>query len=277
LALDYLIIGNVTRDLLPDGGYTVGGTVTYASRAARALSCRVAAVTSYAPSLELDSVLSGVEILLKPAQETMTFENVYTPAGRTQFLHAVAAPLHLQDVPSRWRRPDVVHLGPLAGECDPALAEAFPGALVGVTPQGWMRAWDQAGRVRATDWPGAEALLPHVDAAVMSIHDVEKDEALIARFAALAPIMVVTTGATGCRVYTGGEMRRVPVRPRPEVDPTGAGDIFAAAFFVELRQTGDPWAAAHFANQVAALSVVRRGWAGTPTRDEIEAIRRAER
>ncbi len=272
MALDYLIIGNVTRDLLPDGGYTVGGTVTYASRAALAMGCRVAAVTSYAPALNLDSVLTGVEVLRKPAEETMTFENVYTPTGRVQFLHAVAAPLHLEDVPPRWRRPDVVHLGPLAAECDPALVEAFPGALVATTPQGWMRTWDATGRVRVSDWPAAEKVLPRVDAAVLSIHDVGGDEGMIARLVRLAPILVVTLGAKGCRVYVDGQARHVPVTPRPEVDPTGAGDIFAAVFFVHLRQTGDPWAAANLANRVAALSVGRRGWAGTPTRAEIDEI-----
>jgi len=272
VSLDYLIIGNITQDLLPDGSFTIGGTVTYASRAALAMGCRVATITSAAPALNLEPVLSGIEVVRKPAEQTMTFENVYTPAGRTQFLHALASPLYLEDVPPAWRQPDIVHLGPLAGECDPTLADAFPDALVGVTPQGWMRAWDGNGRVRVSDWPGAEDLLPRVDAAIMSIHDADNNEAMIARFARLAPILVVTLGAQGCRVHVNGEQRHIPVTPAPEVDPTGAGDIFAATFFVCLRHSGDPWSAAHMANRVAALSVGRSGWAGTPTREEAAVI-----
>ncbi len=270
LTLNYLIIGNITKDLLPDGSYTIGGTVTYASRAALALGCRVAAVTSFDATLTLGAALEGVQIIHKPAPATLTFENVYTPEGRTQFLHAVAAPLGLEDVPPHWRHPDIVHLGPLAGECDPSLVQAFPDALVGVTPQGWMRTWNGNGQVEVSQWTDAEQWLPHVDAAILSIQDVGGDETTIARFAALAPILVVTLGPAGCRVYAQGEVRHIPVAPRPEVDPTGAGDIFAAAYLVRLRQSGDPWEAARLANQVAALSVGRVGWAGAPTPAEIK-------
>jgi sugar/nucleoside kinase (ribokinase family) len=271
LAVDYLIIGNVTKDLLPDGGFTIGGTVTYSARTALAMDCRVTVVTSAAQDLDLGHVWCGIEVERLPSENTLTFENIYTPAGREQFLHAVASPLSLDCVPQRWRQPDILHLAPLAGECDLALSNAFPGALVGVTPQGFMRAWDESGRVYYSDWQEAADLLPRVDAAVLSIKDVAGDEATIERFARLAPILVITLGPEGCRVYVEGKERHVPVTPVPEVDPTGAGDIFAAAFFVRLRQGDDPWSAAHFANCVASMSVKRRGWAGTPTRKEIAA------
>jgi sugar/nucleoside kinase (ribokinase family) len=55
------------------------------------------------------------------------------------------------------------------------------------------------------------------------------------------------------------------------VDATGAGDIFAAAFFVRLNQTRDPWEAARFATCLAAQSVTRVGLNGIPTREEIES------
>jgi sugar/nucleoside kinase (ribokinase family) len=271
VTVEYLIIGNVTQDLLPDDGFTIGGTVTYSARTAVALGCRVCAVTSAAPALDLSQVLSGVQVARLPAENTMTFENIYTTSGREQYLHALAAPLDLEAVPVQWLQPDVVHLAPLAGECDPALAGAFPGALVGVTPQGWMRRWDASGRVSYADWDAADEILPRVDAVVLSIKDVEDDWSEISRLAQLAPTVVVTLGRKGCRVYANGEARDVPVTPLSEVDPTGAGDIFAAAFFVRLRTDGDPWSAAYFANCVASVSVQRKGWAGTPTRQEISS------
>ena len=54
------------------------------------------------------------------------------------------------------------------------------------------------------------------------------------------------------------------------MDATGAGDIFAAAFFVRLSATRDPWAAARFATQLAARSVTRRGLDAIPTQAEIQ-------
>jgi len=56
-----------------------------------------------------------------------------------------------------------------------------------------------------------------------------------------------------------------------EVDPVGAGDIFAAAFFSRLQQTRDPWEAARFGTQLASVSVSRRGIEGIPTEDEVKA------
>jgi len=54
------------------------------------------------------------------------------------------------------------------------------------------------------------------------------------------------------------------------VDTTGAGDIFATAFFFRLYATRDPWEAARFATQLAANSVTREGLNGIPTQEEIQ-------
>ncbi|HAX70479.1 MAG TPA: hypothetical protein DCY14_12775, partial [Anaerolineae bacterium] len=53
-------------------------------------------------------------------------------------------------------------------------------------------------------------------------------------------------------------------------DATGAGDIFAAAFFARCVRTRDPWEAARFATQLASYSVTRVGLQGIPTPKEIE-------
>ena len=55
-----------------------------------------------------------------------------------------------------------------------------------------------------------------------------------------------------------------------EVDATGAGDIFATAFFARLYATRDPWEAARFATHLAAFSVTRSGLDSIPTQEEIQ-------
>jgi len=77
-------------------------------------------------------------------------------------------------------------------------------------------------------------------------------------------------GALGARVYWNGDVRRFAAPPAEQVDPTGAGDIFAASFFIRLHQTQDPWEAARYANVLAAHSVARRGIAGVPSASEVQ-------
>jgi len=132
-----------------------------------------------------------------------------------------------------------------------------------------MRGWDQAGRVSYCQWEEAEPLLARADAVVLSEEDVAGDETLVARYASQARLLVVTQGAAGCTVYMAGQPRHFPAPAVHEVSPTGAGDVFAAAFFVWLQRQGDPWMAARFANCVAARSVTRVGLAGTPGLDDV--------
>ncbi|HEY75003.1 MAG TPA: ribokinase [Thermoflexia bacterium] len=269
----YLAIGHVTQDRTPDGGFTVGGTVTYAARTAQALGCRVQVVTSAADGLDLTGALAGVIIHRIRSAATTTFENRYTPEGRTQIVRSVAALLTSEAVPPSWREPDIVHLGPVAQECDPSLVDLFPGAFLGLTPQGWMRRWDREGRVVPAAWEHAEVLLPRADAVVFSEEDVAGDEAVIARWAGQTRILVVTRGPAGCTLYVEGVPEEVPGFPALEADPTGAGDIFAAVFFVELRRGCPPLEAARLANCIAAVSVTRPGLQGTPSRGEVARCR----
>ncbi len=114
-------------------------------------------------------------------------------------------------------------------------------------------------------------MLQQAGAAVFSIEDVECDESRIEEFAASCPVLAVTEAAQGVRLYWHGDVRRFRPPVVTEVDATGAGDIFAAAFFARLYTTRDPWEAARFANQIAAISVTRPGLQGVPTPEEVEA------
>jgi sugar/nucleoside kinase (ribokinase family) len=108
-----------------------------------------------------------------------------------------------------------------------------------------------------------------VDAAVLSLEDVQNDRTQIERMAAITHVLAVTKGREGATLYSQGEERHFPAPPTEEKEPTGAGDIFAAAFFNHLFQTHDPIEAARFATHAAAVSVTRSGLASVPTKDEL--------
>jgi hypothetical protein len=258
--VDYLAIGHITDDQTPDGP-TIGGTVAYSGRTAHALGCRTAVVTSSRATDDLAAALPSIAVHHVPAPQTTSFTNRYTEAGRQQWLHSVAAPLGAQDVPEGWRRSAIVHLAPVAGEVDAAMIRLFSNSLVGLTPQGWMRRWDETGLVAATRWPEAEAIFPLAAAVILSDEDFPDDDYL-ERCRQHARLLVVTQGPAGCTVYLGDETRSFIAPDTTVRDLTGAGDVFAAAFLVRLFQTrGNPWDAAVFANEVAAASVSQVGLA----------------
>ncbi len=267
---DFLVIGHVTKDLQKDG-YTVGGTVTFASLTARNLRQRTAVVTRASRDLSFNPLYQGVEVLCLPSPVTTTFQNLYSADGtRTQFVRAVAGQIDAEDIPPAWREAKVVLLGPLADELGGSIARIFPHSLIGVTPQGWMRRWDEKGRVFSKPWEGAAEVLTCAQVVVCSENDIEMDENVIQTYARMADILVVTHGPGGATVYHRGEARCLPAFETVEIDPTGAGDVFAAAYLIELERSGDPYAAAHFANCVASFIVEKAGIEGIPTLEQVE-------
>ena len=266
--VDYLVVGHVTHDLTPSGP-RLGGTAVFAALTARALGLRAGMVTACGPETSLET-LNDILVVTTPSLQSTTFENIYTKDGRRQVLHHQATPLSFDSVPDTWRRTAIIHLGPVAQELDAVLPGSFSPSLLGFTPQGWMRAWDESGQVRSVDWESAEQALGQAGAVVVSIEDVGGDEEQIELMAAHTRVLAVTEGARGVRLYWHGDQRRFRAPKVHETDATGAGDIFAAAFFIRLLATKDPWEAARFATQLSARSVARSGLEGIPTAEEIQ-------
>jgi sugar/nucleoside kinase (ribokinase family) len=265
---DFLVIGHLTKDL-GEEGYTLGGTAIYSALTARNLGRKVAVVTSAGPDIELQ-LFEGVELLCLPSPTTTTFRNIYRGEERSQFLYRRASPIGVDGVPPGWRNPAIVHLGPVAQELGEEMVSLFPHSLLCLTPQGWLRSWDEGGRVHPQRWEGAEKVLPSVDLLIVSGEDMRGEAASLSHYLDLPRISVVTQGAQGATLYHQGKRCRFPAFQARSVDPTGAGDIFAAAFLVRLAETGDPHIALPFANAAASLSIEKVALSGIPTRAEVE-------
>jgi len=269
----YLVVGHVAKDLTPSGP-RLGGTAAYAALTARALGYTPALVTACDNDLDL-TPLDGLDIAATPSPTSTTFENIYRPEGRRQYLRARAPVLSIACVPSALRSAAIVHVGPIAGEVPTDLVEALASAgnFLGLTPQGWMRRWAGDGQVYPSNWADAFSLLPLASAVVLSLEDLQGDWGVAQSWSQVAKVLVVTLGAGGCTVFAQGQPEKhVPAPEVTEVDPTGAGDVFAAAFFTRLHETQSPSAAAEFANRIAAVSVTRPGLAGIPSAAEARAL-----
>lgn len=268
--IDYLAIGHVTVDRTPFGP-VLGGTVTYASLTARALGLQTGLITSWGEEADL-TPLASVPMTGIVVDQSTTFENVYAGGTRRQTLHGLAQNLDYYLIPETWRSTPIVHLAPVAQEVEPGLVRQFPGQFVGATLQGWLRAWDSEGRVRAGEWPEAPFVLGRLDAALLSMEDVGDDLRRVHELAALSQLLVATDGPRGAHVYWRGESRHFPTPQVEASDETGAGDIFAAVFFVHYHHTENPWEAAELATRIASLSTTRSGLKAVPKPEEIQTF-----
>lgn len=266
--VDYVVAGHIACDKTPQG-YRLGGTASYSGRTAAALGLRVGIVTSFGQEIPLEFE-DGIQVHNVPTEHSTTFENIYTDGKRTQFLYNRATDLTPAEIPETWQRAPIFHVGPIAQEAKSIVDGHKTSSLLGLTPQGWMRSWDGEGRIHPVTWQEKATMLPHAGAVVMSLEDVRGDEDQVEAMAAATRVLAVTEGPSGARLYWNGDLRRFQAPKRDEVDATGAGDIFAAAFFWRLYVTRDPWEAARFATRLASFSVLRTGLDGIPTREEIQ-------
>jgi hypothetical protein len=266
-ALNYLIVGHVSRDFTPEGERP-GGTAVYSGLTARRYGANVYLVTACAEEFDL-SALSGITVRRQPSATTTVFENRYDDNRREQWIHSVAEPIRTASIPAEWPEPGIVHLAPIAGEATADLFQPYPRALRCATLQGMLRIREADGAVRARYGPDAESAAAASSAVVFSLDDVGGRESQAEQLAGFCAVTAVTEADRGCRVYWNGHVRRFPAPEVRAVDPTGAGDIFAAVFFLRLADTRDPYEAARMATRIASQSVARRGLAGIPNPDEI--------
>ncbi len=269
---DFVAVGHVTFDVrrLP-GGETgrpePGGAAAYSARTAVAMGLTAGIVTSSAHGYPFDELLSSTDVANARAAATTTFEYSLHDGVRTQWLTARATDLTRADLPESWLGARIVLLGPVANELPVEAADWFSDdSFVCAVPQGWQRSRDSTGQVVVS--PAVpDGLSNQIDAVVISEADVPS--IYVQEWTETFSIVAVTRGRLGTRVYADGRVRDVPPVTASEVDATGAGDVWAAAFAIRLVETDDVTTAAKFASAAAAISVERRGMLGVPNREEV--------
>lgn len=253
---DFLVIGHICHDVIPSG-YAPGGASAYAGLFSHRLGHRTAVLTSWGPDFQFSSQFEGIDLHAVPSPQTTVFENIYQPDGqRVQYLHSQAALLKPSDFPAHWQVPKAVMLGPICDEVSFEFLDFFSdkNTITCACPQGWMRQWDAQGLVSPKsniDW----SWLSKADIVSMSIADVGGDWQLVDEIAAHSPLLLVTQGADGVSVFEKQKKSHYPATKVAEKNPTGAGDVFAAAFTLSFAEGKNVEQAARFAHQMAGESV----------------------
>ena len=273
-APDYLIFGHITQDLVGNGT-RLGGTAIFSSILAQRLGMEVALVTSFDADLDLNT-LDGIQIINQNGPGTTTFKNIYGSAGRTQYLLERAKSLNVSRIPDNFRMAKIVHLAPVARELRLEVGREFPHSALAYSLQGWLRDWDSSGFVHPDPLPDLDHEHQLDGTAFLSIEDLGFDRSGLDPILKIFPDLILTTGKQGAELYYEDQVQLISVEPVQEVDPTGAGDIFAAAFIIAKVILGKSHQeAARFANTLAAISITRTGKDGIPTVEEITEVQKA--
>jgi sugar/nucleoside kinase (ribokinase family) len=275
-APDFVAIGHVTLDHFGDVTRS-GGAALYAAITAHRLGLAAAILTSHGAEFPLDELPTPIEVVGLEAPVTTAFEHREAEGGRALRARGAARPLTAHDLPEDWRPAPLVLLAPVLQEVDPLLAAAFPDAAVGAELQGWLRAVNGEGAVSPTEWTSPDATLGRLLAVFVSGHDVRGQESQITEWVQRVPLAVVTAGAAGAILYVNGDRYEIRPRRTREVDPTGAGDVFAATFLIHYDRGADPWEAAEAATCAASLSVEGEGWSTVPDAATLAAALEAYR
>ncbi len=279
---EYLVIGHICADLMPDGTAVLGGTALYSALTAARLGWRVGVLTrgAYGKTINgvdipsLDQFGDEISIIVQDADSPTMFVNEYNAGRRVQHLPRWGGPIDLRGLPPHWRNAKIIHLGPIAQEIDTKQTGALTPEFLGVTPQGWMRDWPRAtgGKVKLHPLRLPGELMSRIDAMIVSDEEVALARDAVEQIGARR-LGVITMGENGARILFGGDHSDLPGYKVPTVDLTGAGDTFAAAFFTRATDKSvSAINAGRFANAVAALSLRGIGATGIPTKKEVEAF-----
>ncbi len=271
LQFDYTTVGHVTADVLVDGSRRPGGSAFYSALQAARLGQRTLIVTRGVPR-EIEELLGPyrqeLELELLAAPQTTTLAGV-RPGPQRVLAWAGEFDGDLRIDTS------ILHLAPIARETPGSWRGSA--AFVGLTPQGLIRAWSGEGAELVAAPPEERRVPRRCQALVLSEHEREGCRELIATARSEGAVAVVTAGASPATVLLPGEEELavpVPALDSP-VDDVGAGDVFAAAFFVALAGGEQPRAAAEFANAAAAVRISGSGARAIGDRTAIENRLRA--
>jgi sugar/nucleoside kinase (ribokinase family) len=252
------VLGHLTRDVVGDEPPRIGGGPWYGGRALRRLGRRgtIGAKCGAADRrqllLRLETI--GLPVVLAADGETTAFSFTYEDQHRLMHVDAVGEPWTPEEALAAADHADWVHVASLLRTDFPAetLAALARESTVLLDGQGLVRV-ARVGPLELDDDFDRE-VLEHV-----SILKLSEEEALALAGDVEAvgelgvPEVIVTLGPDGCLVSDRGRVERVPAQTVTGlVDPTGAGDAFAATYLSARARGRTPALAAWRATALVA-------------------------
>lgn len=278
---DFVSVGHLAIDsiFLPDKKtpfIVLGGSVAYASFAARRLDATVSVVSkvggdfpsAYLWWLEQEGInLSGV-VKVESAQATR-FELKYTNSLSNRKLKVKnrAPSITIDDLPKSLKS-KTIHIAPIAGEITFEVAEKLRSCAqwLSLDPQGLVRNFDEKGNVTCGSLTD-KRILELIDIYKSSSDEIKTVTGMSTQKSAIKAVhdcgvetVIVTLGMKGALLSLEETVYKIPAyKPDKVVDPTGAGDVFIGGFLVEYMRGETLLWCACVGSAVASLVVEAAG------------------
>ena len=259
-------IGNLSRDVVAGGAPQIGGGVYYSARALarRGADARVAVAAADRDKNELLPALEGLGLPIRwyASRETTQYSFEYRGERRIMYQTAVADPWGADQALEAVGDASWVHVGALT-------RTDFPEATLAALAAGGRKLLvDGQGLVRTptigplqTDGAIGDVL---AYVSILKLDD-EEAEALVGSAAPEAlrslevPEVLLTLGSSGAFVVTPTGVEHLLAQSVDgAVDPTGAGDTFAAGYLAARAGGAEPVEAARHATQLVGEFLSRR-------------------
>lgn len=226
----------------------------------------------YAELLKQDLHNRGIDSVLYDSPETGGFGLIYDDRGDRE-LSVLGIASNLPDEVGDLPDPDLIILGPILGEVTTELARSlvrrYPDIPVLLDPQGLLRFVKdgQVAHEHTQSFDEIACISTIVKAneletrIVTGIEPREDPEAAVKKLYQFGcKIAIVTLAEAGSIIYDGVQIYRIPPYTTNAIDPTGAGDTYAAGFSYKfLENKSDLLTAGCFASSVSSVMVENSG------------------
>ncbi len=218
----------------------------------------------------------GVEACISRSEETGGFSLIYYDELGNRTLDVLGQAGPIDGIPEdAVSAADGVIIGPILGETPLALIrrvrDTAHGAIL-LDPQGLLRRIDDGGRIEHFRNPEIDTIIPlcdivkanEVEARIITGIDPRQSEADLReateRLHAMGcRIAIVTVAAEGSAAFDGQTYTRIPAYHTDALDPTGAGDTYAAGFLTKYLETESVGQAGYYGSCVSSVMVENVG------------------
>ena len=270
-----LIAGHTTHDRY-ETRFVAGGCAFYGARTHHYLTKEFAPhrptphlLTLVGEDFQCQEALQGLDFELLQLGVTTVFSNLYPSDGpRQQLVEALAGPVDPDSLSRPIETFDLIHLAPVLGEVDLQgwVRKKSSSAFLAINVQGWIKAPESQGsdssppkRVVQVPWEVTLRELHGVDLACLSDEDLIGQGDLLERLRSTVPFVAHTHGEEGATIYTPQGSFQVGIFKTEAIDPTGAGDVFAATLAHFLLTSSSPEEAARYASAASSIVVEGQG------------------